>query len=68
MSHPLNTPLGRFGIVTSKEGPQRCIASIPAGGMTNPLSGQPTDAALAIWWTTSVDWSTITAAGPVSGR
>jgi len=48
MSHPLNTPLGRFGIVTSKEGPQRCIASIPAGGMTNPLSGQPTVAALAM--------------------
>jgi len=39
MSHPLNTPLGRFGIVTSEEGPQRCIASIPAGAMINPLTG-----------------------------
>jgi hypothetical protein len=48
MSHPLNTPLDRFGIVTSEEGPQRCIASIPAGEMTNPLSGQPTVAALAM--------------------
>jgi acyl-coenzyme A thioesterase PaaI-like protein len=42
MSPPLNTPLGRFGIVTSEEGPHGCIASIPAGGMTNPLTGLPT--------------------------
>ena len=48
MSHPLNTPLGRFGIVTSEEGPQRCIAAIPAGAMTNPLTGEPTVAALAM--------------------
>lgn len=48
MSHPLNTPLGRFGIVTSEEGPQRCVASIPAGGMINPLSGMPTVAPLAM--------------------
>jgi hypothetical protein len=48
MSHPLNTPLGRFGIVTSEEGPQRCVASIPAGGMINPLTGVPTVAALAM--------------------
>ena len=46
--HPLNTPLGRFGIVTSEEGSQRCIASIPAGGMTNPLTGMPTVAPLAM--------------------
>src|SRR5262249_61439186 len=48
MSHPLNTPLGRFGIVTSEEGPQRCIASIPPGGRTTPLTGGPTLAALAM--------------------
>ena len=48
MSHPLNTPLGRFGIVTSEEGPHRCIASIPAGGMLNPLTGMPTVAPLAM--------------------
>jgi uncharacterized protein (TIGR00369 family) len=48
MSHPLNTPLGRFGIVTSEEGPRRCVASIPAGGMVNPLTGEPTTAALAM--------------------
>lgn len=48
MSHPLNTPLGRFGIVTSEEGPQGCTASIPAGGMSNPLTGLPTIAPLAM--------------------
>jgi len=39
MSHPVNTPLGRFGVVTSEEGPQRCVASIPAfpDGPTGPL-------------------------------
>jgi hypothetical protein len=68
MPHPLNTPLGRFGIVTTEEGPQRCIASIPAGGMTNPLTDRPTVAALAMLWITSEVWSTITAAGLVSGR
>jgi uncharacterized protein (TIGR00369 family) len=48
MSHPLNTPLGRFGIVTSEEGPHRCVASIPAGGMINPLTGAPTIAPLVM--------------------
>jgi uncharacterized protein (TIGR00369 family) len=48
MSHPLNTPLGRFGIVTSEESPQRCVASIPAAGMINPLTGKPTAATLAM--------------------
>jgi uncharacterized protein (TIGR00369 family) len=48
MLHPLNTPLGRFGIDTSEESRQRCVASIPAGGMVNPLTGKPTVAALAM--------------------
>jgi acyl-coenzyme A thioesterase PaaI-like protein len=48
MSHPLNTPLGRFGIVTSEDGPHGCVASIPAGGMINPLTGAPTIAPLAM--------------------
>ncbi|MGV0792033.1 PaaI family thioesterase [Mycolicibacterium sp. XJ1819] len=48
MSHPLNTPLGRFGIVTSEDGPERCVASIPAGDMANPLTGAPTIAPLAM--------------------
>ena len=48
MSHPLNTPLGRFGIVTSEDGPDGCVASIPAGGMVNPLTGTLTIAPLAM--------------------
>jgi uncharacterized protein (TIGR00369 family) len=48
MSHPLNTPLGRFGIVTPENGPRRFLAAIPAGGLTNPLTGTPTVATLAM--------------------
>ena len=48
MSHPLNTPLGRFGIVTSEDGPDGCVASIPAGEMVNPLTGALTVAPLAM--------------------
>jgi acyl-coenzyme A thioesterase PaaI-like protein len=48
MSHPLNTPLGRFGIETSDEGPHGCVASIPAGAMINPLTGATTIAPLAM--------------------
>ncbi len=48
MSYPLNTPLGRFGIVTSQDGPDGCVASIPAGQMFNPLTGAPTIAPLAM--------------------
>jgi uncharacterized protein (TIGR00369 family) len=48
MSHPLNTPLGRFGIVTSEDGPDGCVASIPVGGMINPFTGAATIAPLAM--------------------
>ncbi|WP_205844263.1 PaaI family thioesterase [Mycolicibacterium sp. GF69] len=48
MSHPLNTPLGRFGIVTAEDEPARCVASIPAGGMVNPLTAASTIAPLAM--------------------
>ena len=48
MSHPLNTPLGRFGIVTSEDGPEGCVATIPAGEMVNPLTGALTIAPLAM--------------------
>jgi acyl-coenzyme A thioesterase PaaI-like protein len=48
MSHPLNTPLGRFGIVTSEDGPDGCVASIPAGEMINPFTGTLTIAPLAM--------------------
>jgi uncharacterized protein (TIGR00369 family) len=46
--YPLNTPLGRFGIETLEEGPQRCLASIPVDGLVNPLTGEPTIAPLAM--------------------
>lgn len=48
MSHPLNTPLGRFGIVTTQDGPDGCVASIPAGEMVNPLTGTLSIAPLAM--------------------
>lgn len=48
MAYPLCTPLGRFGVVTSEDGPHRCVASIPAGGEVNPLTGAPTIAPLAM--------------------
>nr|CRL78881.1 thioesterase superfamily protein [Mycolicibacterium malmesburyense] len=48
MSHPLNSPLGRFGIATSEDEPERSVASIPVGGMVNPLTGAPTIAPMAM--------------------
>jgi hypothetical protein len=46
--YPLNTPLGRFGIETTEEGPNGCVASIPGAGMVNPLTGAATVAPLAM--------------------
>jgi uncharacterized protein (TIGR00369 family) len=46
--YPLNTPLGRFGIETSEEGANRCVATIPIRGLVNPLTGTPTIAPLAM--------------------
>ncbi|MBU9767221.1 PaaI family thioesterase [Mycobacterium sp. TNTM28] len=48
MQYPLNTPLGRMGVQTLEEGPHRCVASIPVGGLLNPLTGLPTVAPLAM--------------------
>lgn len=48
MPYPLNTPLGRFGIETPEEGLDRCVATIPAAGLLNPLTGQPSIAPLAM--------------------
>ncbi|MGV0743243.1 hotdog domain-containing protein [Mycolicibacterium sp. XJ870] len=48
MQYPLSTPLGRMGVETAEEGPDRCVASIPAGGLHNPLTGAPTLAPLAV--------------------
>lgn len=48
MPYPLSTPLGRFGIETAEEGPDRCVATIPATGLLNPLTRHPTIAPLAM--------------------
>ncbi|WP_422743847.1 PaaI family thioesterase [Mycobacterium sp. WMMD1722] len=53
MSHPLNTPIGRFGIVTFETtvavpGGQEVTATVPGHGLRNPLTGQPTAAPLAM--------------------
>ncbi|SNW20597.1 thioesterase superfamily protein [Mycolicibacterium thermoresistibile] len=48
MPHPPNTPLGRFGVDTVTVDPARCVGSIPAGGVVNPLTGTPTLAVLAM--------------------
>ena len=45
---PVEHPLGRFGIETSEDGPDGCVASIPAGEMVNPLTGALTIAPLAM--------------------
>ncbi|BBX19671.1 phenylacetic acid degradation protein [Mycolicibacterium duvalii] len=48
MPYPLNTPLGRFGVETLEDGAERCVATIPAAGLTNPLTGAATVAPLAM--------------------
>lgn len=48
MPHSLTTPLGRFGIDTTCEGADRCVASIPVAGLTNPCTGEATVAPLAM--------------------
>ncbi|MUL83171.1 MULTISPECIES: PaaI family thioesterase [unclassified Mycolicibacterium] len=48
MHYPLNTPLGRMGVQTLEESPDRCVASISVGGLLNPLTRVPTIAPLAM--------------------
>ncbi|MDG4668386.1 PaaI family thioesterase [Mycobacterium sp. 236(2023)] len=48
MPYPLNTPLGRFGLETLEEGRERCVATIPAAGLLNPLTGLSAIAPLAM--------------------
>lgn len=48
MSHPLNTPIGRFGIETLEGTGDHSIATLPTRGLVNPLTGLPTAAALAM--------------------
>ncbi len=51
MPYPLNTPLGRFGIATSEEGPQRCTATSEltlevAPGAADVITAHPDDRAV----------------------
>lgn len=48
MRHPLNTPIGRFGIETDERGTDRCVASMPLHGLCNPITGQPSLGPLAL--------------------
>lgn len=49
MPHPLNTPIGRFGIDTFEgSSAAQVIATIPGYGLRNPITGLPTAAALAM--------------------
>jgi uncharacterized protein (TIGR00369 family) len=48
MSHPLNTPIGRFGIETHEGTGTRVVATIPVAGLVNPLTGAPTLGSLAM--------------------
>lgn len=46
--HPLNTPIGRFGIETLEEGVDRCVATMPLHGLSNPVTGALSLGPLAI--------------------
>ncbi|MEZ0052705.1 uncharacterized protein (TIGR00369 family) [Mycobacterium sp. MAA66] len=48
MRHPLNSPIGRFGIDTLDLSDERCVSSIAVHGLTNPLTGMPTLATLTV--------------------
>lgn len=48
MPYPPNTPLGRLGVENWDDAPDRCVASIPVGGLVNPLTGRSTVAPLAM--------------------
>lgn len=48
MSHPLNTPIGRFGIETFEGTGDHSVAIVPTRGLVNPLTGLPTAAPLAM--------------------
>lgn len=48
LGYPRNTPLGRFGIETLEQDPDRCVATLPTTQLVNPLTGIPTIATLAL--------------------
>ncbi len=48
MSHPPNTPLGRFGVETLVDSPDPFVGAMPLAGLVNPVTGAPTVAPLAM--------------------
>lgn len=46
--HPVNTPLGRFGVETLVDSPDPFVATMPVGGLVNPLTGAATLGPLAV--------------------
>jgi acyl-coenzyme A thioesterase PaaI-like protein len=48
MRHPLNTPIGRFGIETDEGQPDRVVASMPIFGLVSPITGEPSLGPLAV--------------------
>jgi hypothetical protein len=48
MRHPLNTPIGRFGIETDEGDDGRCVANMPMHGLVSPITGAPSLGPLAV--------------------
>jgi uncharacterized protein (TIGR00369 family) len=48
MRHPLNTPIGRFGIDTDEEYDGHWTASMPVHGLVSPITGTPSLGPLAV--------------------
>jgi uncharacterized protein (TIGR00369 family) len=48
MRHPLNTPIGRFGLTTDEQSVDRCVATMPVHGLVSPISDAPTLGPLAV--------------------
>ncbi len=48
MRHPLNSPIGRFGVDTLDLSDERCVSSISVPGLINPLTGSATLATLTV--------------------
>jgi acyl-coenzyme A thioesterase PaaI-like protein len=46
--HPLNSPLGRFGVTTLLDSPERYAATLPLAHLRNPLTGAVTLGPLAV--------------------
>lgn len=48
MRHPLHTPIGRFGIDTTYDDVDGCVATMPVAGLLNPITGAPSLGPLAV--------------------